>query len=325
MSREESLRACMAQSLSENIRAARKLLGVKRSDMASRMGLSGEELADIEAGRGKLSGMGYISAAAFLDDFFSRGVAEPGIELSVRRILDTDFEDSGLPEYFTENVRRVFQDMKFLERWFATFDGGINSIIIGADEEFSDNDLELAAENYNIFIDDTAVTDRNFSRLTERLKPFLTKNDEDGCLFITAESIAHLDDDSASALRENGLVRIFETEGTMLEVFAENPGNRFMLITRDEKLAHEIVTSPDWKERKIPVLVAYITPNASLALHGDDYIPPEEPKPDTANDITPEKDPAQEEEYMPEEEYGDDAETVYADLISESNEEELGL
>ena len=313
MNREESVRACMIQSLSENLRAARKILGVKRSVMSERMGFTPEQFADIEAGRENLSGMGYISAAAFLDNYFSRGISDPVVELSVGRILNIDFEDSGLPEYFTDNLSRLFQDMTFLERWFATFEGSINNLSIENDEEFSDGDLEFAAENYNIFIDDTAAGDKNFYSFTERIRPFLAKDTEDGGLFITQDSLERLDDDSAAALKENGLVRIFDTDGTTLDVFAENPENRFILITNNEKLAHEILISPEQEKRKAPVLAAYITQNASLALHGDDYIPPEEETPDETHDIKPE------EEYMPGEYYGEESEEAYSELTSDSD------
>ena len=319
MNREESARSCMVQSLSENLRAARKLLGVKRSVMAERMGISHEQFTDIEAGRENLSGIGYISAAAFLDNCFSHGAIDPIMKLSVRKILDIDFEDSGLPEYFTDNLSRLFQDMTFLERWFATFDGSINRLCAENDEKFSDGMLEFVAENYNIFIDETVATDKNFHRFTERIKPFLIENGEDIGLFITRGSMELLDEETATALKESGLVRIFDSDETALEVFSENPGNSFMLITRDEKLVHEILSSPEQEKRKSPVLVAYVTQDASLALHGDDYIPPEETVSDDEHDIKPREEYVQEEDDdMPEEYDVEESETVYSELTSDS-------
>lgn len=54
---------------------------------------------------------------ALFDNFFA--ISKKGErENLVRKVLDIDYEDSGLPSWYAENLKRAFEGMNFLQNGF---------------------------------------------------------------------------------------------------------------------------------------------------------------------------------------------------------------
>lgn len=276
MNREDIIRTCMVRSASEGLKVIRKLMNIGRNEISRKTGIPEDTLSDIETGRAQLSESCYVALSAFFDNFFSR-FNESDRHATIRKnlvkeVLDMDYEDSEIPEWYRINVQKVFENMSFLEKWFASFDDIINQLHTECDKELTDNEIELLVENYNIFIDDSVIRDENFSKFISKFAPFLSSEDRQEKIFIARTSLDQLDNNAASALQYDNILGIFESAGTLKEIFIENPENRFILITNDSDLAKDIMFSQQTKIiRKSPVLVAYLYTSGNIALYDEDF------------------------------------------------------
>ena len=83
-----------------------------------------DTLSDIETGKTQLSESYYVALSAFFDNFFSRfneSYRHAAIRKNlVKEVLDMDYEDSEIPEWYRINVQKIFENMSFLEKWFAS-------------------------------------------------------------------------------------------------------------------------------------------------------------------------------------------------------------
>ena len=151
------------------------------------------------------------------------------------------------------------------------FENIINQLHAECEKELTDNKIELLVENYNIFIDDSIIRDENFSKFISKFAPFLSNEDRQEKIFIARTSLEQLDNNATSSLQYDNILGIFESAGTLKEIFIDNPENRFILITNNSDLAKNIMFSQQAKIIKSPVLVAYLYTSGNIALYDEDF------------------------------------------------------
>lgn len=250
------LRQRMIEAMQVSLKQIRQVLGFGVQEFGDLIGLTRQTINNLETSKNKMSSTQYIAVCAVIDNYLKD---KPELLPILSTILCSN-EDDGASSIF-----ETIENGSLLKKWFMCFPD--ESKIFGFSSDvtsiIANEDLNNIAENYRVFLDQTALFEDGFSNAIQPLA-FALKNN--GNKFIiplkVIEAIQHQmmsSDENDKCLAQSGMKILIGMQNeelvdirgeksdvniisTFVSVFAKfKCVNRLALITCDCKLAKQIV------------------------------------------------------------------------------------
>ena len=249
------LRQRMVETMQVSLKQIRQVLGFGVQEFGDLIGLTRQTINNLETQKNKMSSIQYIAICAVIDNCLKD---KPELLPILSTILcSNEDENHG-------NIFETIENGSLLKKWFLCFPDESKILRFGVDDTgiIDQTDFNNIAENYRVFLDQTALYENGFSEAIQPLSGLLKNNGNK--IIIPLRSVEAIQNQMISTNREEitmaqramkilmdmQMQDLVEIRGeksdsnvisTFVSVFAKfKCVNRLALITCDRKLAKQI-------------------------------------------------------------------------------------
>lgn len=154
------------------LRPIRKMMGYTMVEFGEAMGLTRQQINNIELGRSRMTGAYYLAVCALID---YAGESRPDMKESIANMLKK--ENNNL-ELATNADHIEFEPMhngSFVKKWFTCMpDSSAFLSVPQTNETLKDEDLRSIADNYKVFLDDSFLRSRTMPSMMAVLDRYMS-------------------------------------------------------------------------------------------------------------------------------------------------------
>ena len=155
----EEYRSNMIETMQKSLKQIRQTLGIKVQDFGEYLGVSRQSINNLETQKNYMSVSQYLAVASLLDFKFKENPDCYGWVISILKNNDTSKTRSTFNNIEMDSLTR---------KWFLCFPGN-EPEFAGADETFSDSELEKLVSIYRVMVDDSIFMAEGGIQAVERI------------------------------------------------------------------------------------------------------------------------------------------------------------
>lgn len=163
------LRQRMVETMQVSLKQIRQVLGFGVQEFGDLIGLTRQTINNLETQKNKMSSIQYIAICAVIDNCLKD---KPELLPILSTILcSNEDENHG-------NIFETIENGSLLKKWFLCFPDESKILRFGVDDTgiIDQTDFNNIAENYRVFLDQTALYENGFSEAIQPLSGLLKNN-----------------------------------------------------------------------------------------------------------------------------------------------------
>lgn len=170
-----SLRKRMTEVMQNCLRPIRKMMGYTMVEFGEVMGLTRQQINNIELGRSRMTGAYYLAVCALID---YEGESRPDLKEAVAGMLKKENSNLELATNAEHIEIEPMHNGSFVKKWFTCMpDSSAFLSVPQTNETLKDEDLRSIAENYKVFLDDSFLRLETLPTMMTILDGYMSRYD----------------------------------------------------------------------------------------------------------------------------------------------------
>ena len=275
----------MITNMQKSLKVIRQICNLSAQELGEYIGVTRQTINNIENFKTSMSATHYIAICTLLDKYIKK---DPKLKMHIMIVLQGNLNN--MMDVGEGILNNSFYDKSnsstFLDEWFLSFNDKADSIEIVDRMIFSENDLNILAKNYKIFVNADILEHINAKEFFKRFAKILEANNNK--LIVPLSVVKYLQDNMLSTntttcisakralnilskIQQKGLLDIRgESEDNIISnifksVFYMHRKNyRLALLTQDVELSKEIREFNKDNTEGFEIITAYMNNNSEI-------------------------------------------------------------